>query len=493
MKRIVEEAQRMIAVRSISSNGNEEIASLCEAMMQDRGMKTHLQSVTHSMEGVSKRQYNVIGALGDPLVDRKTRKGLLLLTHLDTSPHGELVHWVKGNQNPFHLADDGENCIGLGAGDAKLDFLCKLHAVERFRGKKLKQPVYMVGTCGKDLGMFGARYLLQSLAVNPQSVLVGAPTGLSLVVSHKATASFRLSVGYQAVDRDSRGFNRRVNLTVGGRIAHAAEPSRGTNAALILMSFLGDAMESGFEFRFSRFESGAAPGVTPDRAQVEMYLTTHQFEDFKRFFREKLETISSPATMSVEYGGLGDIGMTFIPEAVFPIILDVLSSTQSHFHELESTADEFFDPPTSTFSLRQVVNGPQKLELVFDVFLLPEMEIEKFSSDFKKLIQSVSSRYPNANLLFQREIQIPSLNVPAEDVWLKDCGDILSSADIPPVVVKQSTPTEAGLFQTKGFPVLAFGPGKGNENAHCPDEGNTWSEVEAAIRFYERIIEKVCL
>ena len=110
--------------------------------------------MTHSLEGVSKRQFNVIGILGDPLVDRKIRKGLLLNTHLDTVSPGRPENWTETGGDPYSAMITENRIYGLGSADVKLDFLCKLHAVTRFRERKLKQPVYLVGTCGEEVGMF---------------------------------------------------------------------------------------------------------------------------------------------------------------------------------------------------------------------------------------------------------------------------------------------------------------------------------------------------
>src|SRR4051812_16478800 len=95
MKRFLDDARRMVRINSVSSRGSEELANFVAGLLQDRGLKTHLQQVTHSLEDVSKRQFNVIGVLGDPLVDKKIRKGLLLATHLDTVGPGLSENWTE--------------------------------------------------------------------------------------------------------------------------------------------------------------------------------------------------------------------------------------------------------------------------------------------------------------------------------------------------------------------------------------------------------------
>ena len=167
MKRFLEEARKMIRMNSVTSNGNEELANYVGLLMQDKGLKVQMQHVTHSNEDLSKRQFNVIGILGDPLVDRKIKKGLLLSSHLDTVSPGLLEHWTETGGDPFSASVKDGKIFGLGAADVKLDFLCKLHAVEKFREKKLKNPIYLAGTCSEERGMLGAKYLIKSLSLNP--------------------------------------------------------------------------------------------------------------------------------------------------------------------------------------------------------------------------------------------------------------------------------------------------------------------------------------
>src|SRR5689334_7259648 len=131
MKRFLEEAKRIIKINSTTAHGNEELANYLLSLMQESGLKTQLQSVTHSNEDLSKRQFNIIGIHGDPLVDKKIRKGLLLNTHLDTVSPGVLENWTETSGDPFCATVKDGQIYGLGTADVKLDFLCKLFAVEK--------------------------------------------------------------------------------------------------------------------------------------------------------------------------------------------------------------------------------------------------------------------------------------------------------------------------------------------------------------------------
>ena len=212
MKRLVDEAVRLIKISSISGAGNEEVANYAFSLMESRGLKTTLQQISHSYENISKKQFNVLGILGDPLVDRKIKKGVLLVSSLDTADPGRSQAWTKTKHDPLSLSEQDGQIYGLGVTTGKIDFLCKLWATQKFRDAKLKMPVYLVGVGGSELGGLGAKFLIQSHALNPCAVVLGAPTSLSLVTQSPCYINVRVKILFHVVDRDARGFNRKVTL-----------------------------------------------------------------------------------------------------------------------------------------------------------------------------------------------------------------------------------------------------------------------------------------
>lgn len=493
MKRFLEEARRMIRINSVSSNGNEEIANYAAALMQDRGLKTQLQHVTHSSDSISKRQFNVIGILGDPLSDRKIRKGLLLNTHLDTITPGIFENWTETGGDPFSATVKEGKIFGLGSADVKLDFLCKLHAVEKFREKKLLNPIYLVGTCGEELGMFGAKYLIKSLSLNPKFVLVGEPSDLKIVYAHKCLNIYRVSVGYQLVERDARGFNRRIDLHSFGKSAHSAYPHLGTNAILASVNFLHRALDQGFEMRFIRIDGGDTVNKVPDHALSSFYLTSHQFEDFKRFFRETIKTEGKEKAFRVELGGVGDTGVKFLPDNLFPCLTDVAGFFKDISLQLEKTRDDTYNPAYSTVNFGQLKQRLGGVDMHFDLRLLPEISPDEIEKSIQNGIQGIASKYPSLNISAVKERMNPGLHMPLEEPLLRICKEALEKSGIEPNFAKQATSTEAAQFSQAGYPAVVFGPGKSQGNSHSPNEHNILEHVEKAISFYENLIERVCL
>lgn len=492
MRHFAKEATRLIRINSVTANGNEELSNYIANLLQDRGLKVQIQQVTHSIENISKRQFNVIGILGDPLVDKKTRKGLLLNTHLDTVGPGLPENWTETAGDPFSAVMRDGRIYGLGSADVKLDFLCKLRAVERFRERKLKMPVYLVGTCGEEIGMFGAKYLIKSLALNPRFVVVGEPSELKVVYAHKCYSIYRVSIGYQLIERDARGFNRRIDIHSFGRSAHGSYPHLGVNAVTQALDFIQHAVDNGFEIQFTRVDGGDTVNKVPDRATAEFYLTSHQFEDFKRFFRETVRAQGLEAAFRVELGGLGDTGVRFLPDTIFPCIIDSVGFFRELATELESKKDDSYDPPFSTVSLGKLIQKSGGIELFFDLRILPDVLPEKIEKQVQEGIRSVSSKYPGLNITVTRERMNPGLNMALESDLVRTCRNALSAAGIPEQFSKKATSTEAAQYFQAGYEAVVFGPGVSMGNSHSPNEHNLLEHLEKATLFYEKLIETVC-
>jgi succinyl-diaminopimelate desuccinylase len=491
MNRLIEEAKRMIRLNSETARGNEDVANYVQSLLQDRGLKSQLQQVTHSLDGISKRQFNVIGILGDPLVDRNIRKGLLLNTHLDTVSPGRVENWTETGGDPFAATVKDGKIFGLGSADVKLDFLCKLYAVTKFRERKLKQPVYLVGTCGEEIGMFGARYLVKSMALNPRYVCVGEPSELKLINAHKSMNVFRVHIGFNQVERDARGFNRRVDLYSLGQSAHSAYPQMGRNAIYAAFDFLQQASAAGFEFRFTQFEGGDTINKVPDRAHIQFYLSSHQFEDFKRFFREATESQGFPAEFKVDLGGVGDTGVRFLPDALYGCMMEVAQLFQRMTRDFKTLTDESYDPPHSTINFGKLAQDTGGASMHFDLRLLPDLDSKSIEDHIVEAVKEISTRYPNLNVSAVRERTSPGLNMKEDHEFVKICRESMRAAGIEPVA-RKATATEAALYFQAGFEAVVIGAGMSHGNSHSPNEHNLIEQMEKSVLFYEKLIERVC-
>jgi acetylornithine deacetylase/succinyl-diaminopimelate desuccinylase-like protein len=67
----------------------------------------------------------------------------------------------------------------------------------------------------------------------------------------------------------------------------------------------------------------------------------------------------------------------------------------------------------------------------------------------------------------------------------------MTGQEIGPQVI--STASEASVFGRMGVECLVFGPGESYGNSHAPNEMVSLSQLDQAIAFYGKCIERFCL
>jgi succinyl-diaminopimelate desuccinylase len=294
------------------------------------------------------------------------------------------------------------------------------------------------------------------------------------------------------VERDARGFNRRVDLYSFGKSAHGSYPSLGHNAVQTALDFLKLATDKGFEFRFTRFDGGDVVNKVPDKAMVQVYLTSHQFEDFKRFFRESTKTLGEGKAFRVELGGIGDTGVRFLPETLFPCLLDLTNFFRTISADFERVKDETYEPPFSTVNFGKLKQGVGGITMYFDLRLLPDLMPKEIEKHIQKGVQAIAAKYPGLNIGAIKERMNPGLNMTPDHELVKISQEALERANIEPTLRKKAASTEAAQYFQAGYEAVVFGPGIFQGNSHSPNEHNLLEHLEKATHFYEKLIEMVC-
>ena len=132
--------ERFIATPSVSRDGNRDISELACALLREIGLEPMLSEA--GTPGPPQR--NVMADAGPGAGD----DGLLLLTHLDTVPPGDVEGWTATGGDPYRPTRCGERLYGLGSADAKVDFVCKAAALAALGPSRLGMRVRIVGTFG---------------------------------------------------------------------------------------------------------------------------------------------------------------------------------------------------------------------------------------------------------------------------------------------------------------------------------------------------------
>ncbi|MCG8434029.1 MAG: acetylornithine deacetylase [Gammaproteobacteria bacterium] len=107
--------------------------------------------------------------------------GLVLAGHTDTVPYDENM-W---SSDPFKLDERDGRVFGLGCTDMKGFFAFILEAISRIDLRKLRQPLIVLGTADEESSMSGGRALANAGKPKARYAIIGEPTDLRPVHSHK--------------------------------------------------------------------------------------------------------------------------------------------------------------------------------------------------------------------------------------------------------------------------------------------------------------------
>ena len=158
--------------------------------------------------------------------------GLILAGHSDTVPCDEKL-W---HSDPYSLSESDSRVHGLGACDMKGFFPMAIWAASHVVNTKLKKPLTIIATSDEESGMAGARFLADRGIPKAEVTLVGEPTELQPVISHKGAIT--------------------LSITVQGSSGHSSNPDFGRNAIDSMHIVIQDLIE----FRRSLATNYQTPG-----------------------------------------------------------------------------------------------------------------------------------------------------------------------------------------------------------------------------------------
>lgn len=133
--------------------------------------------------------------------------------HIDTVPLGDESAWPHP---PLSAAIEGGRLWGRGACDMKAALACMVYAAKDAR-RDLDGTIMITGVVQEEVGGLGARYLADT--VKADVVILGEPSKLKLMLGHRGRVE--------------------VEVSLPGKIAHAARNDLGENALYRAGRFLG--------------------------------------------------------------------------------------------------------------------------------------------------------------------------------------------------------------------------------------------------------------
>ncbi len=464
----LEEARRVIQIISVSEHGTADLAKHLAGLIEKTDLEVRLEETP--LRGV--RQVNLIAEKGT-----SGRDDLLLNTHLDTVPPGDPSAWTACGGDPFHAVVDGDRIYGLGSADTKLDFLCKLKALEEFRGIPFRHRVSLVGTHGEEIGLLGAQALVESGYFRFAFALIGEPSGLRPILAHKGLSVWEIRIDPDCGGPPPEERLEMMELVFSGTATHASTPDLGENAILGALGFLAHANDKERSPRVFSIHGGTASNVVPGRCSLLLASDASLEEDARN------------AGVEIEQRGVC-AGRAIDCAEILRSVLGSLRHLEGRLGEHKS---DIFEPPMTTMNVGMIETIEGNIRIHFEIRPVPDLPMEELTEIIENLEDELSAQHPDMILQVHNLRANPPMRDAREGNVLGMALDALTELGLPAKAATKSTCTEAAVYSQMGIDSIVFGPGVSEGNVHRANEHNLLSECEKAVAFYTRMIERLCV
>lgn len=446
---LVDACRKLISFDSSPTGSTVEVVDYFAALATEAGL---VVEVIHEVQnGIT--QANII------IRTEKFCPGdneFLLQTHLDTVDPGNFSLWKKNDFNPFDAVIEDSKIYGLGAAEIKLDFLCKLNALKKFKAKKLSslKPV-LVGTFGEETGMQGALRLIRRNKINAKFALIGETSNLSIIKATKgyAVVEIRIPISEDEkrfkISRQTAESASTQTKLFSGKTAHSSTPHLGDNAITKMLDFLQKMPEN---MVLIEADGGTRFNMIPNQAMVELEFASH----VKNLCLVKLNKI---------YQALQEVET-----------------------DMKQFQDNEFEPHFSTLSIGIIRTSEDSLLLGGSCRILPHITQEQYESWMTK-IQKVCEE---SGAQFRITDYKKPFRTSENSVLVKSAQNVLEKMGLNSSCKTLASTNEASLFARMNIECICIGAGVREENVHTSQEHVKIEDLEKATHFYEQMIERFC-
>lgn len=245
---------RLIGFPSVVGTPNAAIVSYVRDYLQSFGASVHI------LPGPEGDRSNLFASFG-PV----ERPGLILSGHMDVVP-AEGQTW---SSDPFTLRAERNRLYGRGTSDMKGFLAAAMSIVPEIAAMRLDRPLHFAFSYDEEAGCRGVPHMITaipSLCALPSGCIVGEPSGMAPILSHKGKAAMRISIR--------------------GTAGHSSRPDLGRNAIHALAGVLSEAVRQSerleqaeqnmlFAPPYSTLQAGIVSGgmalnVIPEHARLDI-------------------------------------------------------------------------------------------------------------------------------------------------------------------------------------------------------------------------------
>lgn len=248
---VVDLLGRLVAIDTTSRNSNLPLLDLVEERVDG------LAAASFRVPDDTGTKANLVVRFGPDAPG-----GVVLSGHTDCVPvDGQVWH-----SDPFALTRTEDRVLGRGTVDMKGFLACCLAVAPTLGAADLAAPVWFAFSHDEEIGAVGARTLVPAMlsaGASPDAVIVGEPTSLEPVTSHKSVWAF--------------------TFTFTGLAGHSSQPRLGANAVVAaarvathvadLAAGMVGTVDPAFDpphttFNVAQLSGGTAINIIPDHGQV---------------------------------------------------------------------------------------------------------------------------------------------------------------------------------------------------------------------------------
>jgi acetylornithine deacetylase len=244
---------RLVSFDTTSHKSNLALIRFVEDYLLQHGV---VSQIVPSADGEKASLYATVGPSGIG--------GVALSGHTDVVP----VDGQRWTANPFNLTERDGKLYGRGTADMKGFLACVLAAVPGYAKRQLRVPIHLAFSYDEEIGCLGVRPMIAefgSRLVKPRMVVVGEPTMMTVVDSHKGPV--------------------RWHIEIQGRAAHSSMAPLGVNAIAVAGKLLRELADIEHELKLrpqdprfdppyatlqvTRIDGGTATNIVPVSCRLD--------------------------------------------------------------------------------------------------------------------------------------------------------------------------------------------------------------------------------
>lgn len=286
--------------------------------------------------------------------------------------------------------------------------------------------------------------------------LIGEPSDLQIINAGKGFATVEIHIRFS---EEELRYRQEHNLLESastqsklfrGKASHSSTPHLGESAIAKMLEYLMMLPDS---VNIMEIEGGINYNTVPSNAFLEIDLVS---------------TVKNPIAKKIAN----------IYKAIKTMELDFLGHRDNEFH-----------PSTPTLNIGTIRTTEENIQMT-GTCRIPPIISQSTYEDWMQTLREVCEKN-DAN--FRVNDYKKPFRTEKETLLVKGCLEELRNLGLKDKPITQSSTNEASIFSRLGIDCVSFGPGKREDNVHTPNEHVSLKDLELAIEFYKRVIERFCL